>query len=99
MNENKIQNTLIWIILGINALTLILIITLTVIGWDVITQKADQPIQSTKEEKTQTQQPKQTPTGAQQQIPANETTQGKCGDNTCDAIEKANPNVCPQDCE
>ena len=27
------------------------------------------------------------------------TTKGKCGDGTCDSIEKANSNLCPEDCE
>lgn len=31
--------------------------------------------------------------------PINGTTQGKCGDGVCDAVEKANPNACPKDCK
>lgn len=32
----------------------------------------------------------QAPTGGQQSI--------KCGDNVCDTLETANPNLCPKDC-
>ena len=27
------------------------------------------------------------------------STNAKCGDGTCDAMEKANPNLCPTDCK
>lgn len=35
------------------------------------------------------------PTG--QQMPSGQQSV-KCGDNVCDALEKANPNLCPKDC-
>jgi cytoskeletal protein RodZ len=41
----------------------------------------------------------QPPTGGQQQPPTGGTIRGKCGDGVCDEKEKANPNLCPQDCK
>ncbi len=102
MNENKTQNTLIWIILAINALTLILIITLTIVGWNAITQKTDQLDGVTKEElpaQQQAQKTQKAPTGTEQQSPENKTTHGQCGDSVCDTVEKANSGICPQDCK
>ena len=37
--------------------------------------------------------------GASKQSPTGGTTQGKCGDGVCDTVEKANPNLCPEDCK
>lgn len=113
MDNNKIQNILIWIILAINGISLILIAIILIVGWNVFSQK---------NKLIQTGQPQQTPLINEQQltpsyqptislkpiqqIPSSGgnasqggTTQGKCGDGICGSVEKANPNACPQDCD
>lgn len=113
MDNNKIQNILIWIILIVNIIVFILTATILIVGWDTLSQK-NQPIQ--KEQSNQTPligeqqiipsyQPsislkpiQQTPS-SNIKIPQEGTTAGKCGDGICGPVEKDNPNACPQDCD
>ena len=37
--------------------------------------------------------------GTQTQPSTGGTAKGKCGDGTCDTVEKANPTLCPTDCK
>lgn len=101
-NGNK---KLLWLIAIVNILTLILLTGFIVMSWDVITtgktsqQEDQQQTPTSTQQQTPPQTQQQTPsTGGQIQPPSGGTT-GKCGDGVCDTVEKANPNLCPQDCK
>lgn len=74
-----------------------------------VQQQAQQQVQQQTQSQVQQQAPAQTQSGTppqqQQTIPSGGTqkpsgsTNAKCGDGTCDAMEKANPNLCPTDCK
>lgn len=104
MEENKAQGILIWTILVVNVATLILMAALLIIGWDVISKKPGQSVgnleKSAPSQKSSQKQVSPTqPKSDSQQLPGGGEVKGKCGDGTCDSMEKVNAKLCPADCD